>query len=173
VIPGVALVAGGTPDGMRLGVGVGVLSAVFVGVVSCLNKRFAVQASALSVTGIEMAAGVLFLPLLAPLLQSQPLLVLPGTADLLWLLVLSFACTLLPFALSLVAMRHLSAFGSALAVNLEPVYTIVLAMLLFGEQHELGLGFYAGAAILLAVVFTHPLLVRPRAAAPATHDLPA
>jgi drug/metabolite transporter (DMT)-like permease len=116
------------------------------------------------VTGIEMAAGVLFLPLLAPLFESQPLLVWPGGANLGWLLVLAFGCTLLPFALSLVAMRHLSAFGSALAVNLEPVYTIVLAMLLFGEQHELGLGFYAGAAILLAAVFSQPLLVRPRRA---------
>jgi drug/metabolite transporter (DMT)-like permease len=165
VIPGVALVVGGTPDGMRLGVAVGALSAGFIGVVSCLNKRFAMAASPLSVTGIEMAAGVLFLPLLAPALQTAPLLSLPGAADILWLLLLAFACTLLPYVLSLVAMRHLSAFGSALAVNLEPVYTILLAIILFGEQHELGLGFYAGAASLLVVVFSHPLLLRPKPAA--------
>lgn len=160
VIPGVLLVAGGTPDAMRTGVAVGALSAAIIGVVSCLNKRFAVQASALAVTGIEMAAGVAFLPLIAPLLDTQPLLVWPGPADLVWLLLLAFGCTLLPFALALVAMRRLSAFGSALAVNLEPVYTILLAMVLFGEQHELGLGFYGGAVILLAIVFSQPLLVR-------------
>jgi drug/metabolite transporter (DMT)-like permease len=160
VVPGVGLVAGGTPDAMRMGVVVGALSAVIIGVVSCLNKRFAVTQPALAVTGIEMAAGVLFLPLIAPFLESQPLLIWPGRADLLWLLLLAFGCTLLPYALALVALRQLSAFGSALAVNLEPVYTIVLAILLFGEQHELGLGFYAGATILLAVVFSQPLLMR-------------
>jgi drug/metabolite transporter (DMT)-like permease len=175
VIPGVVLVAGGTPTAMQLGVAVGALSAVIIGVVSCLNKRFAVAASALAVTGVEMAAGVLFLPLIAPLLESQPLLIWPGSADLGWLLLLAFGCTLLPFALALVAMRQLSAFGSALAVNLEPVYTIVLAMLLFGEQHELGKGFYAGAAILLAVVFSQPWLMRarsPHAAAPVAPEAP-
>lgn len=175
VIPGVALVAGGTPDAMRMGVLVGVLSAAIIGVVSCLNKRYAVAASSLAVTGIEMAAGVLFLPLLAPLLGSGPLLAWPGRADLLWLLVLAFGCTLLPYVLALVALRHLSAFGSALAVNLEPVYTILLAIVLFGEQHELGVGFYAGAVILLAVVFSQPLLMRParRPLGPAAEAPPA
>lgn len=165
-IPGVALVAGGTPDGMRLGVGVGGLSAAFIAVVSCLHKRFAAEASALAVTGIEMAAGVLFLPLLGPLLHLRAsIFTPPGARDVLFLLALAFGCTLLPYMLSLVALRRLSAFASALAVNLEPVYTIVLAMLFFGEHHELRLGFYAGAAVLVSVVFSHPLLVRPKAAA--------
>jgi drug/metabolite transporter (DMT)-like permease len=70
------------------------------------------------------------------------------------------ACTLLPFALSLVALRHLSAFAAQLAVNLEPVYAILLAIVLLGEQRELGAMFYAGVAVILAGVFAHPLLVR-------------
>jgi drug/metabolite transporter (DMT)-like permease len=165
VIPGVALVAGGTPAGMRVGVGVGVLSAAFIAVVSCLHKRFAAEASALAVTGIEMAAGVVFLPLLGPLLGGASIFVPPGQRDVLFLLALAFGCTLLPYVLSLVALRRLSAFASALAVNLEPIYTILLAMLFFGEQHELSLGFYAGAAVLVGVVFSHPLLARPSGAA--------
>ena len=57
--------------------------------------------------------------------------------------------------LSLVALRHLSAFSAALAVNMEPVYAIVLAILLLGEQRELTLAFYAGVAIIMGVVFSH------------------
>ena len=72
-------------------------------------------------------------------------------------------CTLLPFTLSLMALRQLSAFSAQLAVNLEPLYAIVLAMLLFGEHHELGLAFYGGLAIVLGAVFAHPLMIwRPR-----------
>jgi drug/metabolite transporter (DMT)-like permease len=165
VIPGVALVVGGTPHGMRVGVFVGAASAALIAIVSCLNKRFVGRAAALSVTGIEIAAGVLFLPLLSPFLQSgESLFAVPDRHDLLLLLILALACTLLPFALSLVALRELSAFSTALAVNLEPVYAIVLAMLVFHEQRELGLSFYAGVVILLGVVFSHPLSQRGKSA---------
>src|SRR3546814_12783861 len=74
-----------------------------------------------------------------------------------FLLVLSLACTLFPFALSLVALRHMSAFAAQLAVNLEPVYAIVLAIVLLGEQHELSAQFYAGVAIILGAVLAYPL----------------
>ena len=67
-------------------------------------------------------------------------------------------CTLFPFALSLVALRQISAFSASLAVNLEPIYAIVLAILLLGEQRELAPSFYAGVAIILGVVFAQGLL---------------
>ena len=86
----------------------------------------------------------------------------PTAHDGALLLALALACTLLPFALSLVALRHMSAFAQQLAVNLEPVYAIVLAALLLGEQRELTPLFYVGVVVILAAVFIHPLLGRPR-----------
>ena len=82
--------------------------------------------------------------------------------DVLWLLLLALACTLLPFALCLVALRHLSAFTAQLSVNLEPVYAIVLAAILFGEQQQLSAKFYLGVAIILGVVFAQGLLAGRR-----------
>ena len=159
VIPGVALVVGGTPVQMRSGILVGVLSVFFVSIFAAFNKRFIADGDALSITGLEMGAGAAFLALATPLLPATAtVFVLPGRRDGVLLLVLAIACTLLPFALSLVALRHLSAFSTSLAVNLEPVYAIVLAAILFGEQRELNPAFYAGVAIILAVVFAHPLL---------------
>lgn len=155
VIPGVAFVVGGTPEAMRLGVAVGALSACFVALFATLNKRFIGQSAALSVTGIEMGAGALFLALLG-MLQPGPLLPWPTVSDA-WLLVaLAVGCTLIPFALSLVALRHLSAFSASLAVNLEPIYAIVLAIVLLGEQREVTPAFYVGVTIILLVVFSHP-----------------
>jgi len=170
VIPGVALVVGGTPDGMRTGILVGAASSFFVAIFSSLNKRFIGQSDALSVTGLEMAAGALSLTAIAPLLTSDGMFAWPSQHDALLLVALSMGCTLLPFALSLTALRHLSAFTTALAVNMEPVYAIVLAILLLGEQRELELGFYLGVAIILAVVFLHPLMTRR--AAPAASPAP-
>lgn len=87
---------------------------------------------------------------------------LPDLHDGLLLLVLAGVCTLLPFALALVALRHLSAYTVQLVTNLEPVYAILLAMVLLSEQRELTPLFYAGVAIIVGAVFLHPLLNRRR-----------
>lgn len=168
VLPGVALVVGGVPHGMRLGILVGTVSALFVALFGSLNKRLVDRADPLTMTALELGAGTLAMTALAPLMPmlfpmfAGDLLALPGPRDALLLLALSMACTLFPFALSLVALRHMSAFAAQLAVNLEPVYAIVLAIVLLGEQHEMTLAFYGGVAIILGVVLAYPLLVRPR-----------
>jgi drug/metabolite transporter (DMT)-like permease len=104
------------------------------------------------------------MPWLFPAFAGDPF-ALPGPHDFGFLLVLALACTLFPFALSLVALRHISAFAAQLAVNLEPVYAIVLAALLLGEQRDLTPMFYLGVAIILGAVLLHPWLSRPRALA--------
>ncbi len=168
VLPGVALVVGGVPEGMRAGIVVGALSALFVAFFGSLNKRLVEHSDPLTVTAVELGAGTLLLTLLAPLMPllfpvfAGELLALPDLRDGLLLLVLALLCTLLPFALSLVALRHLSAYGVQLVTNLEPIYAIVLAILLLGEQRELTPQFYLGVAIILGVVFLHPLLNRRR-----------
>ena len=168
VLPGVALVVGGLPHGMRLGVLVGTVSAMFVALFGALNKRLVDRTDPLTMTAVELGAGTVALTALAPLMPllfpafAGDLLVLPSASDALYLLALAGACTLFPFALSLVALRHMSAFAAQLAVNLEPVYAILLAMLLLGEQHELTPAFYGGVAIILGVVLAYPVLVRPR-----------
>ena len=167
-LPGVALVVGGVPASMRLGIAIGVLSALLVALFGSLNKRLVEHGDALAVTAIELGAGTLALTALAPVLAmllpafSGSPFVLPDLHDAGYLLFLALACTLLPFTLSLVALRHMSAFAAQLATNLEPVYAIVLAALLLGEQKELTPIFYLGAAIILGVVFVHPLISRPK-----------
>ncbi|KRG63127.1 membrane protein [Stenotrophomonas humi] len=170
VLPGVALVVGGVPDGMRLGVAVGAASALLVALFGSFNKRLVSHADPLTVTALELGAGTLTLTLLAPVLPlllpalASNLWVLPNLHDGILLLVLSGLCTLLPFALALVALRHLSAYTVQLVTNLEPVYAIVLAAVFLSEQHELTPQFYLGVAIILGGVFLHPLLNRRRPA---------
>lgn len=161
VVPGVALVVGGVAPHMRLGIAVGALSALLVAIFGALNKRHIERADPLTVTAIELGAGALFLILIAlafPVLG--PPMPWPSAHDAGLLLILSLACTLLPFALSLVALRQLSAYSAQLAINLEPVYAILLAIPLLGEQRELEPMFYLGVAIVLAAVFVHPWLQR-------------
>ncbi len=168
VVPGVALVVGGVPEGMRLGVAVGALSAFLVAIFGSLNKRYIEHADPLTVTALELGAGALFLFLLGlalPMLGDP--LPLPSVNDAGLLVLLALVCTLLPFALSLVALRHLSAYSAQLAINLEPVYAILLAIPLLGEQRELSPQFYVGVAIILLAVIVHPWTRRPDPPLPA------
>jgi len=156
VIPGVALVVGGIPAQMRAGLALGIFSALLAAIFGTLNKRYIEHVGALTVTGLEMLAGVVCLTLMASLVPpSDPIIVKPNAHDTVLLLILALGCTLLPFALSLVALRQLSAFTTALAINMEPVYAIFLAIILFHEQRELNFGFYLGVAIVFIVVFSH------------------
>ncbi|MEO8160169.1 MAG: DMT family transporter [Arenimonas sp.] len=169
VVPGVALVVGGVPVAMHAGIAVGTLSALLVALFGALNKRLVEHAEPLTMTFVELGAGGVFLCMVAVgwelsrggFIASQWL---PGVQDAALLLALALACTLLPFALSLVALRRLSAFQAQLAVNLEPVYAVMLAALLLGEQRELRPSFYVGVAIILAAVLLQPLLARTRPA---------
>jgi drug/metabolite transporter (DMT)-like permease len=155
MVPGVALVVGGTPTGMRVGIAVGISSAFFGALFTILNKRFIQEAAAITVTGLEMAAGAVCLTFISPFL-------VPDRHDAILLFVLAIGCTLVPFALWLVALRHLTTFSSSLAVNMEPVYAIILAIVLLGEQRELTPAFYAGVVIIMTAVFSHRRLLGSR-----------
>lgn len=163
VLPGAALIVGGTPASMNAGLGLGLVAAVLGATFMSLNKRHAGEHDALGVTAVEMSAGLVLMLALSPLLAGEgAAIVVPATNDLLLLLLLASVCTVVPFALSLVALRKLSAFTVQLAVNLEPVYAMVVAAILLGEAQELGTGFYAGAAIVIAAVLAQAALGRRR-----------
>jgi drug/metabolite transporter (DMT)-like permease len=159
VVPGVALVVGGIPGSMHLGFWTGVVSAVLASVYTLLNKRFLGQRDAMAVTWIELGAGFLLVAAISPFVAPHGAsIVLPSVHDGAWLAVLAILCTLIPFAVSLATLRHLSAFTAQLAINLEPVYAIGIAVLFLGEARDLDVLFFLGVAIVLAAVFGHGYL---------------
>ena len=151
-----------------MGVAIGILSAFLAAIFAAMNKRHVERGDPLAVTGVELAAGALFLTVLACVfLPSGATIPIPGMRDAALLLLLAIACTLFPFALALVALRHVSAFSAQLAISLEPVYAVLLAIVLLGEQKELGATFYLGLAIILIAVFGHA--AAQRTGEPQTH----
>jgi len=169
MIPGVILVVGGVPAGMRAGIAVGALSALLVAIFGTWNKVLVHRADPLAVTAIELTSGAVLLTIITTVMPgSGSGFVIPGVRDAIYLVVLAVGCTIVPFTLALVALRQMSAFSAQLVVNLEPVYAILLATLFLGEHHELGARFYTGVAIILALVLLYPAIVRRP---PASADL--
>jgi drug/metabolite transporter (DMT)-like permease len=77
--------------------------------------------------------------------------------DWLWLLILSGICTVYAFSVSVELMRRITAFAVNLTVNLEPVYGIILAVLILGEKEKMTAGFYYGTLIILISVLIYPV----------------
>lgn len=160
ILPGMALVAGNLESGMSLGFAVGILGAFLAALFSILNKKMIHAAPPFAMTFIELGAIVVLFGLLLPgfYWQNPTEKWLPNSTELGWLLVLGLGCTTLPFALSLFALKRVSAFTFNLVVNLEPVYGVLLAGLILHENEELKPGFYLGVAIVVFAIFVHPFL---------------
>ena len=58
----------------------------------------------------------------------------PTFSDWMWLLILAGLCTVFSFILSLNALKLISPFTANLTYNLEPVYSIILAFIIFKEN---------------------------------------
>ncbi|MDB4557056.1 DMT family transporter [bacterium] len=155
-VPGVVLIVGGVPLQMRLGIVLGVVAALLSAIFTTLNKRFASDNDPFAITCIEMAAGVIVLGI--PAVLSG--LAMPTPMDVIWLLILAVVCTLLPFVMWIQSLRYVSAFTTLLMLNLEPVYAILLAAVLFKEYEDLTPLFYIGAGIVLLTVLLQPQVRR-------------
>ena len=148
----------------RLGIALGLLCAFAYAVFSMLHIRTAKKTGEDSATMLlfELVGGFLFLtvclPLFLRLIPSGS--IVPTRADVVWLLILGSVLTILPFLLQLHALRRLSAFTVNLAYNLEPVYSIAFAAVIFGELRELNWSFWLGITLIIISVAIQTMRVK-------------
>ncbi len=131
--------------GLILGYGAALLAGVF----GTLNGKLAHDEHPERLMFYEFTAALLVVTLCLPFAPSQ--LVVPPTEDLVWLVVLAVACTVIPQVWIMYVLRTLSPFTVAVTVNLEPIYALLLAAALFPGE-TLSVRFYVGAGILFALV---------------------
>jgi drug/metabolite transporter (DMT)-like permease len=138
----------------KTGILLGIVSAMLATCFTIFNKILLKQHSARQVTLHELTGGWISLSILLPayLFFFPVNKFLPGWSDTGWLLVLSLFCTVLAFNLSMNALRKISPFTVNLSYNLEPVYGILLAFLIYREDRDLEKGFYIGIGIILFTV---------------------
>ena len=139
------------------------ISAFLAALFTVINARFAKTYHHHTVTFYEMAGAcisiVLFFPLYKVLLaDNQNLNLKLSYSDLFYISILAVVCTVYAYSASIEIMKKISAFSVNLTINMEPVYGIILAVLIFGEKEKMQGGFYIGASIILLSVLAHPLL---------------
>lgn len=138
----------------RTGVIIGVISSVFAALFTITNKKTGARHASSTMLLYEMIGGFLGLSCLLPLyLYYFPVeTILPDMQNLLYLLLLALVFTIGLYLMQIQVLKTISAFTVNLSYNLEPVYSILLAMLFFGEAKELSVAFYAGLGLILLSV---------------------
>ncbi len=160
-ICGVYLIFNFYPE-FKKGIIFGMISAMLASIFPILNKKLVDIYKPSLLNFYEMSGGVIALFILLPVyLHFFPAPhFIPTLPDFLWLLVLAGICTVFAFNLSLQALQKLSAFTVNLSFNFEPVYSVIMAFIIFKENQFLGVGFYMGFALIIIAVSLQMLRVR-------------
>lgn len=141
------------------GIILALISSALCSVFTIKNKDLVGTHSPGNLLFYELVSGVALLTLLMPLyiwlFPTEKYL--PNKHDWLYLAILSLVCTVYALRLSYKALKVVTPFTMNLSVNLEPVYGIILAFILFKEQKDLNTGFYAGTSLIILSVVAHSL----------------
>lgn len=144
--------------GLLLGILAGFTSALF----SVFNSRMVKRNSARTITFYEMIGVIIATGMLLPLAgfagTDLRLPRLPGGIDLLYIAILAGVCSVYAYTVAVELMKRISVFMIQLTLNLEPVYGIIMAVIIFGQQEKMNLNFYIGTLVIMSAVITYPMV---------------
>lgn len=145
--------------GLAFGVAAGFTSALF----SVFNSKLVRRLPAFTITFYEMIGAFLSIGIFLIVYQltnstGAPLELSPTTMDWLWISLLAGVCSVYAYSVAVELMKKISVFMIQLTLNLEPLYGIVMAVIIFGETEKMGANFYIGTVIILGAVAVYPSL---------------
>lgn len=149
----------------QTGIILGVISSVFAALYTIFNEKLVRKFDTRAINFYQISGGTAGLTLLMPVyLYFFPTAYLvPGLSDIVYLLILALFCTVGLYWLFAEALKQIPAFTVNLTFNLEPVYAIILAFIIFKEAKEVNFSFYAGLFLVMtSVVLQTAISVKKR-----------
>lgn len=146
-------------SGYREGMAYSVLAAFLAALFTVINGLYVKNHDAVVITIYEMLGGLAGVSIFIALSASAPLLPAAyALSDFIYLIVLGVVCTAFAFAASVGVMKTLKPYTVVLAVNMEPVYGILLAWCMFGDDEKMTPGFYLGAAVIIVTLVVNGII---------------
>jgi drug/metabolite transporter (DMT)-like permease len=147
----------------KLGLFLGIVSGFTSAFFSIFNARLVQRIPAFSITFYEMMGSFLAIGLFLPLYQNtwaenHQLQLVPTALDWLFIGLLAGVCSVYAYTVAVELMKRISVFMIQLTLNLEPLYGIVMAVIIFKEKEKMNLNFYIGTLIIVSAVLIYPLL---------------
>lgn len=155
----------------RLGLFLAVIAGLTSAVFSIFNSRLIRDLPAFTITFYEMIGIFIGLGLFMPFYKEwwapdQTLHLLPTTMDWFYIAFLALVCSVYAYSTAVELMKKISVFLIQLSLNLEPVYGIIMAVIIFGDKERMGANFYLGTVIILSAVLLYPVLRKRFESAP-------
>ena len=142
-----------------LGIIIALTSAFLSALFAVINSKFVKEHDPTIISFYELTGGVIFFTFLLFFNHSfSPTFFQLSAQDLMYLLILSSVCTAYAFIASTSVMKFLSPYTVMLTINLEPIYGIVLAVLIFKDKERMSFEFYIGAFIILLTVLLNAII---------------
>ncbi len=149
-------------DDFSYGIGLimSIASAFFAAIFTVANSLFVKRHNPLQITFYETGGAFLgTIPFVLWHLHSTGLsMAMPSSLDWMYLLILALVCTVYANAAWVYILKKISAFAGNLVINLEPIYGILLALLIFGQTEEMNPGFYGGGVLIILTIFAYPVV---------------
>lgn len=139
----------------RLGISLGIISSALAALFTISTKRISGDYKPDTILVYEMLGGFLLVSCILPVyLRAFPVVtILPNMRDIIYMFFLVIFCTIFLQMLQIQVLNKISAFTVNLSYNLEPVYSIILAMLFLDEAKSLNFSFYIGVGLIILSVF--------------------
>ena len=131
------------------------LSAIF----GLINGKLIEEASSLVISIYELLGGVILITLILIFAGDFNNTIFDlSKSDLLWLILLGTVCTAYAFVISVDVLKHLSPYSLMISINMEPVYGIILAIIILNESSQLSLEFYIGFILIFLSVILNGII---------------
>jgi drug/metabolite transporter (DMT)-like permease len=146
-----------------MGLVVAIISAFVCSIFSVINGGLSKKYDPYVITFYEMIGAWVSIGLFFPIYANtyvEKLQLSGSVMDFVFLTILAVLCTVYAYSISVQLMKRLSVFSINLTVNLEPIYGIILALIIFGEKEAMSPGFYVGTGLILISVLLYPMLNR-------------
>lgn len=142
-----------------LGIFLALIAALLSSLFSILNGKLIQEHKASVISLYEIGFGILCLSIYMVFTNGfDSSFFEVSLSDWTYLLILASACTAYAFIASVHVMRWISPYTVMLTINLEPIYGILMALLIFGEEETMSSGFYLGALIILVTVVLNGII---------------
>lgn len=142
-----------------IGIGLALISAFLSALFSVLNGKLVLEHKAGAISFYELLFGVLAITVfLAVSGGFTAEFFVVSTSDWVYLAILASVCTAYAFIASVHVMKWISPYTVMLTINMEPVYGIILALIILGDSEKMGSQFYYGAVIILLTVVTNGII---------------
>ena len=132
----------------------GIMAALLATLFTLFNAKYINKVGAAKITMIEMLSGVMIISCI--LFSQQDYAVFTtkiSISDLTYLIILGTLCTAMVFVWLTEIMRHITPYSLIMAINLEPVYSIIFALIIFGDNELMSSSFYFGSCVIIGIVF--------------------